>query len=69
MRKGRGLVDADIYDELLKVPGAGKLLADNTANFRRDPKTKKLRVEISEDVWKEVKKMVSDWKRLKKRGK
>ncbi len=66
MRKGRGLVDQDIYDELLKVPGSRRLLIENTTNHRIDPKSKKLRAEIHEDAWPEVKAMVANWKRTKK---
>ena len=65
MRKGRGLVDQDIYDELLKVPGARQILLINTSNHRLDPKTKRLRVEISEDAWPEVKQMIVNYKRFK----
>lgn len=68
MRKGRGLVDQDIYDELMHVPGARQLLLDSTCNHRFDARSKKLRVEISEDAWPEVKRMVANWKRAK-RGK
>jgi len=66
MRKGRGLVDVDIYNELLEVPGARKLLLDNTTNHRVNPKTDRLCAEIHEDAWPEVKEMVANWKRLKK---
>lgn len=66
MRKGRGLVDIDIYNELLKVPGASAILVENITNHRTDPRTGKLRAEIHEDAWKEVKKMVANWKRFKK---
>jgi len=66
MRKGRGLVDMDIYNELLEVPGSSKVLVENTTNHRRDPRTGKLRAEIHEDAWKEVKEMVANWKRYKK---
>ncbi|MBI2108679.1 MAG: hypothetical protein HYT93_00660 [Parcubacteria group bacterium] len=66
MRKGRGLVDVDIYNELLKVPGARKLLLDNTTNHRTNPKTNKVCAEIHEDAWPEVKEMVANWKRFKK---
>ncbi len=65
MRKGRGLVDQDIYGELLKVPGARKILLTNTCNHRLDPKTQRIRVEISEDAWPEVKQMVINFKRMK----
>lgn len=65
MRKGRGLVDQDIYDQLMKVPGARQLLLGATCNHRFDQKTKKLRVEIAEDAWPEVKRMVANWKRIK----
>lgn len=65
MRKGRGLVDQDIYDELMKIPGARRVLIDNTCNFRLDPKTDKVGAEISEDAWPEVKQMVLNWKRAK----
>lgn len=65
MRKGRGLVDEDVYDELMKVPGAREILLANTSNHRHDPKTGRIRVEISEDAWPEVKQMVANWKRRK----
>lgn len=66
MRKGRGSVDVDIYNELIEVPGARELLLKNTTNFRTDRRTGKLRAEIHEDVWPEVKEMVAKWKRIKK---
>ncbi len=66
MRKGRGLVDMDIYDELMKVPGARELLFRNTTNHRLDRKTGKNRAEIHEDAWPEVKEMVRKWKIYKK---
>ncbi len=65
MRKGRGLVDQDIYDELMKIPGARRVLLDNTCDFRLDPKTGKVRAEISEDAWPEVKQLVLNWERVK----
>lgn len=68
MRKGRGLVDMDIYEKLLEVPGARSILLDNTTNHRTDSRTGKIRAEIHEDAWPEVKKMVANWKRFK-RGK
>jgi hypothetical protein len=68
MRKGRGFVDRDIYNELLKVPGAKEILLTNTCNHCLDPKTQRIRVEISEDAWPEVKQMVANFKRMK-RGK
>lgn len=68
MRKGRGLVDQEIYDELVKIPGAREILLANTCNHRFDPKTEKMRVEISEDAWPEVKQMVKNLK-LSKAGK
>ena len=65
MRKGRGLVDSDIYNELVKIPGAKEILVSNLCNFRTHPKTGKVRAEISEDAWPEVKQMVQNWKRMK----
>ena len=65
MRKGRGLVDSDIYHELVKIPGAKEILVSNLCNFRTDSKTGKVRAEISEDAWPEVKQMVENWKRMK----
>jgi hypothetical protein len=65
MRPGRGLVDEDIYWELMKVPGINKVLHRSTANVRTDPKTKRRRVEIGEDDWPEVKLAVINWKRFK----
>ncbi len=65
MRKGRGLVDSDIYHELVKIPGAKEILVSNLCNFRTDSKTGKVRAEISEDAWPEVKQMVENWKRVK----
>lgn len=67
MRRGRGLVDQKIYNELVKIPGAREILLTNTCNHRFDPKTKQHRVEISEDAWPEVKQMVANYKRLKAR--
>ncbi|TSC84259.1 MAG: hypothetical protein G01um101413_554 [Parcubacteria group bacterium Gr01-1014_13] len=65
MRKGRGLVEVEIYDELLKITGCAKILLDNICNHRENPKTKKLCAEINEEAWPQVKKMVADFKRLK----
>ncbi len=65
MRKGRGLVDSDIYNELVKIPGAREILVSNLCNFRTDSRTGKVRAEISEDAWPEVKQMVENWKRRK----
>ena len=65
MRKGRGLVDSDIYDELVKIPGAKEILVSNLCNFLIDPKTGRVRAEISEDAWPEVKQLVQNWKRMK----
>lgn len=66
MRKGRGLVDIDIYNKLLEVPGVAEILIENTTNHRYDYKTKKIRVEISEEAWPEVKSIVANWKRARK---
>ena len=65
MKKGRGLVDQNIYNELIKIPGAREILLANTSNHRWDPKTKRNRVEIDADAWPEVKQMIANWKRLK----
>ena len=65
MRKGRGLIDQDIYDKIIKIPGAREVLLTDTCNHRFDPKTKRGRVEISEDAWPEVKQMVRNYKRMK----
>lgn len=65
MRPGRGLIDQEIYNELLKIPGAGRIVLDSVTNFRFDSKTRKTRVEISEDAWPEVKAMVQNLKRVK----
>ncbi|MDO8496460.1 MAG: hypothetical protein Q7S43_03325 [bacterium] len=65
MRKGRGLVDSDIYDELVKIQGAKEILLSSLCNFRTDPRTGKVRAEISEDAWPEVKQMVENLKRRK----
>lgn len=64
MRKGRGLIDQDIYKELLQVPGAAEILIEYTTNHRFIKG--KTRAEISEDAWPEVKQMVANWKRFKK---
>lgn len=69
MRKGRGLVEQEIYDELLKIPSCANILLDNTCNHRINPNTNKMCVEISEDVWPQVKKIVADFKHLKKEKK
>lgn len=65
MRKGRGLIEQGLYDELVKVPGASRLLLDNTTNFRVNPKTGKVCAEIHESAWPEVKTLVANWKRFK----
>lgn len=66
MRKGRGLVEVEIYEELLRFPEPRRLLLNNTTNHRDNPRTKKLCAEIHEDAWPEVKEMVAKWKRFKK---
>lgn len=65
MRKGRGLIDQGVYDELIKIPGARQIVLSNVTNHRLDPKTQKVRVEIHEDAWPEVKSMVRNLRRLK----
>jgi hypothetical protein len=65
MRKGRGLVDMDIIDELTKVPGMKHLIMCNTTNIITSRRTGKLRAEIHEDAWPEVKAAVANWKRVK----
>lgn len=65
MRPGRGLIDQEVYDELIKIPGARRVVVNNVTNHRFDHKTGKLRVEISEEAWPEVKLMVINLKRFK----
>ncbi len=65
MKKGRGLVDQDIYDALLTISNCKAKLLANTRNFVFDKKTNKLRAEISADGWPEIKHMVENWKRLR----
>lgn len=65
MRKGRGLVDQDIFDDMLSVPGTSKILLGSVCNHRFDKKTGKLRVEIAEEAWPEVKRMVAKWRKIR----
>lgn len=65
MRPGRGLIDQEVYDELIKIPGARQILLSNTTDHRRDPRTQKVRVEIHENAWPKVKSMVQNLKRFK----
>lgn len=65
MRKGRGLIDQDVYDELMKIPGCRAKLLANTCNHRFDEKKQKTRVEISEEGWPEIKAMAANFARAK----
>lgn len=65
MRKGRGLVEMDIFNELMKISGTRTLLLDNVTNHRENPKTGKLCAEIHEDAWPEIKQAIANWRRIK----
>ena len=64
MKKGRGLVDNDIFNAMLKIPGTRPVLIGSLTNHIIDKKTGKVRAEIHEDSWQEVKNMVKQFKKL-----
>lgn len=64
MRPGRGLIDLEIYNKLIEIPGASKIVRDNVTNHRLDLRSGKVRVEIHEEAWPEVKAMVQNLKRV-----
>ena len=67
MKKGRGLVDCEIFDEMAKVPGTHGILFGSVTNHRINPSTDRLCAEIHEDAWPEVKQMVRQWTKFKRR--
>lgn len=63
MRKGRGLVECDLYDQL---PANAKAEIDPHVCNHRLNEHKKMCLEISEDAWPKVKELIQKFRRFKK---